>query len=419
MPAIKFTQRKIESLIAQRHTKRVSYTDPAWPGLHLIVGPRGGVWYFFKRIDGKQTRLRLGDWPTLGIAQARAQARDLEVAAEEGKHPKAELARQAEAASKSRQRDRAAMVKVLAAHWQQERWPHLAAKTRESYEQALRALLAAFGDRDAATLTHGELRRFLAQQARRSWSFGNQAASVVRQVFQHGVDFYDLPINPAAGIKNPSRPKARTRTLSRDEIRVLWRACELAGYPYGSALQLALCTGQRIGEIGAMKWADVDGEYWANVNNKAKRRIDIYLAPLAREVLDDCPHISAFVFNARGEGLRSDTWAGARGAIARHILPRIEEAAEQLGAEPISEHWTAHDLRRTVRTGLTGWAGVLPDTAERVLNHALGGLRAHYDFADYKPHVTQALQDWDEELRRIRAGLNSQLQAAHKRERRA
>jgi len=82
----------------------------------------------------------------------------------------------------------------------------------------------------------------------------------------------------------------------------------------------------------------------------------------------------------------------------------IEGAALELKAEPITEHFTAHDLRRTVRTGLTGWAGVLPDTAERVLNHSISGLRAHYDFADYRPHVTAALQAWDAELSRILAG---------------
>ena len=47
---------------------------------------------------------------------------------------------------------------------------------------------------------------------------------------------------------------------------------------------------------------------------------------------------------------------------------------------------------------------MLPDTAERVLNHSISGLRAHYDFADYRPHVTEALKAWDAELGRILAG---------------
>jgi hypothetical protein len=70
----------------------------------------------------------------------------------------------------------------------------------------------------------------------------------------------------------------------------------------------------------------------------------------------------------------------------------------------ISAPWTCHDLRRTVRTGLTGWCHITPDTAERVLNHAIGGLRSVYDWSDYRPHVRVALVEWDRELERILAG---------------
>jgi hypothetical protein len=150
----------------------------------------------------------------------------------------------------------------------------------------------------------------------------------------------------------------------------------------------------------------IEDRYWRNTDNKTDQRIDIYLAGHAKAIIDDCPRIGDYVFTRSGEiGLRSDTWSGkTSGALARHIWPAIHEAAAKLGIDPIREHFTAHDLRRTVRTGLTGWAGVLPDTAERVLNHSISGLRAHYDFADYRPHVAEALQRWDAELGRILKG---------------
>src|SRR5690625_242599 len=413
MPAIRFSQRKIESLISQPRTKRTSYHDPAFPGLRLIIGPRGGVWYFFKRIDGRQTRMRLGAWPSLGIADARAKSRELELAAEDGKHPKAVLAREAAERAEALQKDKAQLVAVLAETWQQHHFPTIGDRTRADYAVVLRQFMAAFGGRDAKTITRGELVRYLDSVALRSGAQANRTASVLRQLFSWAQDRLDMESNPAATIKNPAKTKRRSRTLSRDEIRVLWRACELAGYPYGHALRLALCTGQRIGEVGFLRWQDIEGDYWANTENKADTRIDIYIAPLAREVIDDCPHVGDYVFSASGGriGLRSDTWAGQRGALRRHIWKATPAAAEQLGAEPRTEHFTAHDIRRTVRTGLTGWAGVLPDTAERVLNHALGGLRAHYDYADYRPHVAEALRLWDAELRRIRSGLVSQVDA--------
>src|SRR5690606_5656473 len=142
-------------------------------------------------------------------------------------------------------------------------------------------------------------------------------------------------------------------------------------------------------------------------------RIDIYLSEHARAILADCPDFGkrAPYFTIDGDkGIHPDRW---NKAIPRHNAPRIAEAAEALGLDPITEHWTPHDLRRTVRTGLTGWCvGVSPDDAERVLNHSIGGLRAVYDHADYKPHVTDALAAWDQELTRILDGAPSARDAA-------
>ena len=59
-----------------------------------------------------------------------------------------------------------------------------------------------------------------------------------------------------------------------------------------------------------------------------------------------------------------------------------------------------HDIRRTVRTRLPG-LGVSPDTAERVLGHALQGMRRVYDQHDYLPETRPALEAWGEELDRI------------------
>lgn len=407
MPAFQFTHKAVEAKIASPHPKRIDYFDsnPDYKGLCLTIGPRGGVWYYMRRIDGKPTRIRIGAWPDYKIRDARDKVEKFIEAMERGKHPATEQAREIAAKRESRKQDQGRLVSRLVEDWRQSHFPTISERTQADYRKVLSEFAEAFGDRDCATIKRGEIIRHLDSIKARSQSQANRAAVVIRQLFNHALDRFDLPANPASNIKNPAKPKARKRTLNRQEIRVLWKACELAGYPYGHALRFALCTGQRIGEIGSMRWRDIEGEYWANSETKTGQRIDIYLARRAAGILEDCPHIGDYVFTHGTTGLRSDTWGGkVSGAIARHIEPRIDEAAAALKAEAITDHWTAHDLRRTVRTGLTGWAGVLPDTAERVLNHSIGGLRAHYDFADYRPHVTEALRAWDAELSRILAG---------------
>ena len=401
----KFTAQGIKAKAETQHPKRIDYRDTATPGLQLRVGPRGAAWYYVRRIDGKLARIRLDTWPAMTLKGARDRIGQIESEIEQGKDPRAEHARQRAEKVESRKLDHGRLIANLVKDWEASHFPTISARTQADYQHVLTEFAQAFGDHDCGTIKRGQIIRHLDRIKARSQSQANRAAVVIRQLFTYALDRFDLPANPAANIKNPTKPKARKRTLDRQEIRVLWRACELAGYPYGHALRFAVCTGQRIGEIGSMRWRDIEGDYWANSETKTDQRIDIYLAGHARAILEDCPHIGDHVFTHGRTGLRSDTWGGKiSGAIARHIEPRITESAEQLKAEPISEHWTAHDLRRTVRTGLTGWAGVLPDTAERVLNHSISGLRAHYDFADYRPHVTEALQRWDAELGRILAG---------------
>ena len=94
MPRIKVTQKGLEALAAKRHPARVDYFDMATPGLCLTIGPKSRTWYYFARVDGKLTRVKLGEWPAAGIAAARTHAGEVEAQIAAGKHPKAEQARE-------------------------------------------------------------------------------------------------------------------------------------------------------------------------------------------------------------------------------------------------------------------------------------------------------------------------------------
>jgi integrase len=410
MPAIKMTAKGLEALVAKPHARRIDYFDSARGGLCLTIGPKASSWYLFKRIDKRLTRLKLGEWPSMGLLDARRAADDTDRTVEEGKHPKAEQARQRVAVTEARQIDLNRIVRTAAAAWAKHHLPTVAPTTAADYARALEEFVAAFGERDMTTLTRGEIKRFLDQVNARSGTAANRCAVVIRLLFQYAEDRFDLPANPTATLKNPAKQAIRSRVLDRSEIRIVWRAAELAGYPWGDCLRLALCTGQRIGEVGGILRGDVDGDgYWTQTRNKSDRRIDLFMAKHASAILVGCPDygrgLPYFSASADKDGnplpLRSDAWSHA---LARHIEPRLKIAAVELKLPVISAPWTCHDLRRTVRTGLTGWCHITPDTAERVLNHAIGGLRSVYDWSDYRPHVRVALVEWDRELERILAG---------------
>lgn len=407
MPAIKVTQKKVESLVKKPHAKQIDYRDILTAGLVLRIGPRGAVWNYLRRVDQRLHRVKLGDWPTMKIKAARDAVADLEQAIADGKNPKAEQARRQAEKHIKRKQDKELLVKNVISGWTALHYPTLAKRTRRDYRAPVSEFSESFAGREITTIKRGELIRHLDKIKARSSAQANRAAVIIRQLFSYAVDRHDLQHNPAANLKSPAKATRRKRTLDRAEIGIIWRACELAGYPYGHALRLALCTGQRIGEIGGMRWSDIEDEYWCNAENKTDQRIDIYLGSHASRIIKDCPRISKYVLSATGHGpIRSDTWSGA---MARYIRPRVELAARELKHDTEIKHWTAHDLRRTVRSGLTGWAGVSPDTAERVLNHSIGGIRKVYDHADYKPHVAEALKAWDVELKRILQGRGAKF----------
>ena len=160
--------------------------------------------------------------------------------------------------------------------------------------------------------------------------------------------------------------------------------------------------------MGDIRRDHVADGYWKLSRNKTSKRIDVYPADHAAAMLTGCPDFgdkapffSASTSDGQHVALRADAFSHA---MSRHIRPRLDQVAEELNLAPFAEHWTPHDLRRTVRSGLSGWAGVFPHIAERTINQAVGGMRAVYDHANYRPHLTDALQAWDAELGRILAG---------------
>ena len=418
MPKIKVTQKGLEALAAKHHPARVDYFDTATPGLCLTIGPKSRTWYYFARVDGKLTRIKLGQWDATGIADARKHAGDIEGQIAAGKHPKAEQARERAEKREARTVDQSRLVRNVAIAWRKSHLPGLSKSTQADYKRALAEFEKHHGDDDIGAFKRRTLITWLDGVHERSPSAANRAAVVLRLLFAFALDRFDLDADPARDIKNPTKPKPRKRFLDRNEIRILWRACELAGYPYGHALRFGLCTGQRSGEFGNITRRDIDSDgYWIQTENKSDQRIDIYVADHAREILDDCPNFgpSAHYFSASGgpTGIHPDRW---NKVIPRYIEPLLTSAAHDLKLPPILKPWTPHDLRRTVRTGMTGWTTVSPDTAERSLNHAIGGLRAVYDHADYKPHVADAMRLWDAELSRILAGKTSTRELAREKE---
>jgi integrase len=110
-----------------------------------------------------------------------------------------------------------------------------------------------------------------------------------------------VPSNPCVGIeRNPS--KSRERVLSDDEIPVIWDA--LGNSVEGRALKVVLLSGQRPGEVRAMRWQDVRGGWWHMSGEpsagwpgtKNAKDHSVWLHPAAREIIGNVVALSGPVF---------------------------------------------------------------------------------------------------------------------------
>jgi integrase len=242
----------------------------------------------------------------------------------------------------------------FAERWLQE-WPRPSPGTRETYSRAVRRFAEHFGPTPL-----GEVERLSA----RTW-----ALQVPRNISKPIATMYEdarnvglLETNPFSNLRLPVTEKTQdVHPPSLDEYRQLVAACTvLGGYgaEFRAIVQFAAWTGVRIGELAALHWDDVDGDFiWirrarkndgsiGKPKNGRERRI-VFLEPA--RVLDQVPRRedSQFVFHSpRGVPLTKNNhhyaWRQVRAASG------LVQARQDAGLPGVR----FHDLRHFCATQL-------------------------------------------------------------------
>ena len=109
------------------------------------------------------------------------------------------------------------------------------------------------------------------------------------------------------------------------------------------------------------------------------------LPPQALKILRDVPRIEGqpYLFGSKpGRGFSA--WSSAKLALDHRITAETGQ---------VLPRWTLHDLRRTMRTGLST-LGVQPHVAELAIGHAKHGIIGVYDQHKHALEITAALKLW-------------------------
>ena len=201
-------------------------------------------------------------------------------------------------------------------------------------------------------------------------------------------DTFVPPIVSGMARTKPSE-RARKRVLSDDEIRAVWGALDTAVVPapFPALVRLLLLTAQRRDEVARMRWEEIEGNNWVIPAERRKNSAAnaVPLSALARQLLGSLKK-EGFVFTTTGGRRSLSGFSKAK----RALDDAMTGTRSMMGLPPIPP-WVLHDLRRTARS-LMSRAGVQNDIAERVLGHAIAGVRGVYDRHDYVDEKRDALE---------------------------
>jgi len=363
------TDRMVAALPRKR--KRYTVTDPEQRGHYVRVPPQGPCVYAAVARDpyGRQVWATVGGADVTPIEQARDMAR------EAIRRIKAGLPAFEPPPVKPES------FEAIAENWIKRHVVANGLRSRPQIERLLRNLVYPhWAERDFAGLRRSDVAALLdhiedhngARQA-------DLVLAIVRGISNWHATRDDNYLSPFVRGMRRRDPKAgrRSRTLSDDELRRVWRAAEEAG-TYGAFVRLALLTSQRRDVLVHMRWDALEGDVWRIPQQPRAKGTggDLKLPPLAMQIIAAQPRLAGnpYVFGGRN-GFPFRGFANA--------VPALLRASGTSG-------WVVHDLRRAARS-LMSRAGVPTEHAERVLGHARGTIKETYDRHAYFAEKAAAL----------------------------
>ena len=235
-----------------------------------------------------------------------------------------------------------------------------------------RLVFPTFGPRPIDSITRSDIVRLLDQiEDENGPVMANEVLGNISRVFDWHATRSDTFRSPVVKGMNRAGAQARSRILSDEELRAVWRAFGEYQHPFGALLRFILLTATRRNEALYATRAEIVGAEWTIPAARYKTKID-HVIPLSQAAQSALSHMG--VPGEAGGWLFS---ANGRQVIGSHS--RHKAAIDQASGVT---NWVIHDLRRTARS-LMSRAGVQADHAERCLGHVIGGVRGVYDRHEY------------------------------------
>jgi integrase len=406
------TEKGVVSLRPAPSGKRYIISDALVPGLGVRVTDRGHRSFVLgARFPGSKhfVRREIGAVGAITLADARETARAWITMIRGGRDPHVfEQKKRAEAALRAANTFGSVAEDFIAGPLRGKR------KAAAAEREIRKELIPLWGERPITEIERRDVTTLIEAIAKRgtTGSYARNVLDDVRAIFSWAVErsIYGLgehsPCDRIKPKKLIGEKRIRTRVLTDDELRALWKAAQRLGYPHGSLVHGLLLCGCRANELAKARWREFDmaAQVWTIPAERFKtgQQHIVPLTPAMLEWLETLPRWkeSDYLFTVDGRAPTNSFWKAKVKLVAR-MTAYWRALGRMSGVERDKpDYWQLHDLRRTVRTQMAMLQ--IPElVAELVIGHGKKGIGKVYDQHRYTEEMRKALMQWHTKLHSI------------------
>ena len=384
-------------------------------GLRITCANAGTKSFFYRYtspITNKLTQIQIGRFPSISLAEARVKLKELKDIRRGERCPAQELkqAKQEELERKQQKSLKMTVKGVVELYLKQYIEDRVVdgkkiagARLKKGQSETRRTLygdaVLVLGDRFADEVTRKDIVNMIMAIVERGSNV--QAGNVLRELtaayeYCIGLEkFTDEFANPALLAKNSLRqakvrmtPKKGQRVLSDKELTkfLQWLPGCSFTQTQKNILRFTLWTACRTGEICGAEWEDIDLEKAIWHLKATKTEVERYVQ-LPQQAVDFLKQLKLVTGKYLFPSIKTGLPIQQKSLTEQAWHMRRDEKMIDI------EHWVPHDLRRTVRTGLSR-LGCPSEVAEAALGHARTGIEGTYDLHKYESECKVWLQKW-------------------------
>lgn len=248
--------------------------------------------------------------------------------------------------------------------------------TQREYRRTLELIRSKNGDKDFTKIRRKHVIAARDKYAD-TWRKANAMVEMISILAKHAIDMGWIEANPAMGVEKLKG--GEYEAWPQEKLDAFERYCRKEGEEWAlTAFMLGTGTGQRIGDVVKMEWADFDGEAIHVVQEKTDEKMWVACPPFLIRYLSELPRKGRYII------AKNLTQPVSKRAIQTHVM----DVRKAIGAEA----YVIHGWRYTAARELAE-AGCSDAEIMAVTGHRTGAMAQKYRKQASRSKMSKSAQE--------------------------